>query len=80
MDFFTKTEADEVFNYLTTGDDRCGKEADYKLYCLLMNEMLYGVAKARTGTPHDWYFDYFRGYTDDELRAWINNRLDRKYK
>jgi len=72
---FTKKESAEVFEYLSTGENRLSKEAEYKLYCILMNEMPYGVAKARTGTPDEWYFDYFRGYTDNELLDWID-----KYK
>jgi len=42
---FTKKESAEVFEYLSTGENRLSKEAEYKLYCILMNEMPYGVAK-----------------------------------
>lgn len=71
-DLFTENEAKQVFEYLSTGDNRLSKDAEYKLYCNLMNEMPYGVAKGRTGTPDEWYFDYFRGYTDDDLLDWID--------
>jgi predicted DNA-binding transcriptional regulator AlpA len=43
-----------------------------------MPEMPYGVAKCRTGTPEEWYFDvYFYGWDEYEIKEWVKNHTDK---
>ena len=72
---FTKSEAKEIFDYLTYGTD-ASKNADYKLYDFLEGEMPYGVKKARDGTPEDFYSDYFGDMSEEEIQNWIDERSE----
>lgn len=71
-DLFTEIEAAEVFFYLSGGKDCLSRLTEDKLYEILMPEMPYGTAKCRTGTPEEFYQEYFYGYTDDEIKDWID--------
>lgn len=57
---FTPEEAVELMKYIMgLGGQFLDQELDYKLFSLTMHEMPYGIAKARTGTPDEWYVEYF---------------------
>ena len=71
---FTPAEAQNVFDYLI-GEEGCLEdEASFKLYVYLSPEMPYGVAKGRTGTPDEWYPEYFYGWSEAEIREWVEDR------
>jgi hypothetical protein len=75
---FTVEEAVEVFGFLTGEIDILPDEANDKLYTILMPEMPYGVAKCRTGTPEEWYFDvYFYGWDEYEIKEWVKNHTNK---
>jgi hypothetical protein len=69
---FTKSEALEVKGYLS-GDCGLSREADYKLYVYLYEQMPYGIAKGRDGTPDEWYQEYFRW---NDIDDWVDNRTE----
>lgn len=76
---FTPNEATEVYNYLIGegGDGVRGEltdEASYKLYVYLEPEMPHGVRTADTGTPDEWYPDYFASYGEEGVREWVEDR------
>lgn len=73
---FTKAEAKEIFDYLTDGSDPSSSASD-KLYELLVDEMPYGVQKARTGTPDEFYADYFGNMSEDEIQDWIDENTEK---
>jgi hypothetical protein len=79
-DLFTADEAEQVLAYLLGEDSDLTNDASYKLYCQLLTEMPYGVAKARTATPEEWYPDYFARYTEDEIREWVDERTQESNK
>lgn len=66
----TKEEKTAIQLYVDTGDDsEMSSEADFKLYEAFYNDMPYGVAKARDGTPYDWYPDHL-----DEIQNWLDEQ------
>lgn len=68
---FTPKEAKEVEAYLLGEDSDLSNNASDTLFEILLPEMPYGVAKARTATPDEWYPDYFARYTEDGIREWV---------
>ena len=71
---FSPDEADEVFNYITGGEGYISDGASEKLYCYLQPEMPYGVQKARTATPEEWYPEYFYGWDLETIQQWVEDR------
>lgn len=72
---FTKREANLVKGYLKYGLETTSA-IDDKLYEMLYESMPYGIAKARTGDPMEWIFNYFARMDENQIDDWIDNRTE----
>lgn len=75
---FTKEEAKDVRRFLSGEIDftEMKESAWDKLYELLLHEMPYGVAKARTGDPDQWMIDHFDHLGPVMTNAFIDNNTE----
>ena len=68
-DKLTPEEKQSIQNFVDTGEDITLPEAEFKLYCTFYQDMPYGVAKARDGTPDEWYGEHLT-----EIQNWLDRQ------
>jgi hypothetical protein len=78
MNLFTKKESLDIYDYIMGEIADLSDDLSYKLYCILLPEMPYGTAKARTSTPEDFYVEYFGRMDVSEISDWIDRHTEKE--